>query len=159
MQVCTALQTVNHTSTPPLSFLQAGCPSCCPTNSVKALKAILYYNLWLKITAYVVLRENLKRILFAVQWKDKKASRWSPVGHSWQTFGAEAVRVHDEETGTAVSVSLLVLLVRVSVSLLIQCNIDDRYYQNLIKWGLADDIFAISSLSELCKNDTTTGFN
>ena len=24
--------------TPPLSFLQAGCPSCCPTNSVKALK-------------------------------------------------------------------------------------------------------------------------
>ena len=39
MQVCTLLQTGNHTSTPPLSFLQAGCPSCCPTNSVKALKA------------------------------------------------------------------------------------------------------------------------
>ena len=32
-------QTDNHASTPPLSFLQAGCPSCCPTNSVKALKA------------------------------------------------------------------------------------------------------------------------
>ena len=30
----------NHASTPPLSFLQAGCPSCCPTNSVKALKAV-----------------------------------------------------------------------------------------------------------------------
>ena len=40
MQVCTSLQTDNHASTPPLSFLQAGCPSCCPTNSVKALKAI-----------------------------------------------------------------------------------------------------------------------
>ena len=39
MQVCTSLQTDNHASTPPLSFLQAGCPSCCPTNSVKALKA------------------------------------------------------------------------------------------------------------------------
>jgi len=39
MQVCTSLQTDNHTSTPPLSFLQAGCPSCHPTNSVKALKA------------------------------------------------------------------------------------------------------------------------
>jgi len=39
MQACTSLQTVNHASTPPLSFLQAGCPSCCPTNSVKALKA------------------------------------------------------------------------------------------------------------------------
>jgi len=25
----------NHTNIPPLSFLQAGCPSCCPTNSVK----------------------------------------------------------------------------------------------------------------------------
>ena len=39
MQVCTSLQTDNHTSTPPLSFLKAGCPSCRPTNSVKALKA------------------------------------------------------------------------------------------------------------------------
>ena len=38
MQVCTSLQTGNHASTPPLSFLQAGCPSCHPTNSVKALK-------------------------------------------------------------------------------------------------------------------------
>jgi len=39
MQLCTSLQTDNHASTPPLSFLQAGCPSCRPTNSVKALKA------------------------------------------------------------------------------------------------------------------------
>jgi len=39
MQVCTSIQTDNHASTPPLSFLQAGCPSCCPTNSVEALKA------------------------------------------------------------------------------------------------------------------------
>ena len=38
MQVCISLQTDNHASTPPLSFLQAGCPSCRPTNSVKALK-------------------------------------------------------------------------------------------------------------------------
>ena len=40
VQVCTLLQTDNHASTPPLSFLQAGCPSYCPTNSVKALKAL-----------------------------------------------------------------------------------------------------------------------
>ena len=40
IQVCTSLQTDNHASTPPLSFVQAGCPSCRPTNSVKALKAI-----------------------------------------------------------------------------------------------------------------------
>jgi len=47
MQVCTSLQTDNHASTPPLCFLQAGCPSCRPTNSVKALKAhryCYYYN-------------------------------------------------------------------------------------------------------------------
>ena len=43
MQVCTSLQTDNHASTPPLSFLQDGCPSCRPTNSVKALKATACY--------------------------------------------------------------------------------------------------------------------
>ena len=41
MQVCTSPQTDNHASTPPLSFLQAGCPSCHPTNSVKALKGLV----------------------------------------------------------------------------------------------------------------------
>jgi len=39
MQVCPSLQSDNHASTPPLSFLQAGRPSCRPTDSVKALKA------------------------------------------------------------------------------------------------------------------------
>ena len=41
-QLCTLFQTDNHASTPALSFLQAGCPSCRPTNRVKALKAYLY---------------------------------------------------------------------------------------------------------------------
>jgi len=43
MHVCTSLQTDNHASTSPLSFLQAGCPSCRPTNSIKAPKAIDRY--------------------------------------------------------------------------------------------------------------------
>jgi len=30
----------NHASTPPLRFLQVGCPSCRPTNSIKALKDV-----------------------------------------------------------------------------------------------------------------------
>ena len=34
--ICTSLQTDNHAST---QFLQTGCPSCHPTNSVKAPKA------------------------------------------------------------------------------------------------------------------------
>jgi len=41
MQVCTSLQIGNHASIAPLRFLQAGCPSCHPTNSIKALKALL----------------------------------------------------------------------------------------------------------------------
>jgi len=44
MQVCTSLQTDNDASTPPLSFLQAGCPSCRLTNSVKALKVFNHNN-------------------------------------------------------------------------------------------------------------------
>jgi len=50
MQVCTLLQTDNHTSTPPLSFLQAGCSSCRPTNSDKALKATLTLQSAVKTT-------------------------------------------------------------------------------------------------------------
>ena len=34
VQVCTSLLTDNHASTPLVSFLQAGCPSCRPTNSI-----------------------------------------------------------------------------------------------------------------------------
>jgi len=52
MQVCTSLQSDNHASTPPLSFLQAGCHSCSPTNNVKALKAnyeLLHVNFIRKI--------------------------------------------------------------------------------------------------------------
>jgi len=37
-----SLQAHNHASTSPLSFLQAICPSCRPTNSVKALKETCY---------------------------------------------------------------------------------------------------------------------
>jgi len=44
MQVCISLLTDNHASTPPLSFLQAGCHSCRPTNSVKALKVSIMYS-------------------------------------------------------------------------------------------------------------------
>ena len=57
MQVCTLLQTDNHTSTPPLCFLQAGCPSWRPTNSIKALKADC----------------KLKNIRLLQQWRPKDA--------------------------------------------------------------------------------------
>jgi len=35
--ICTSLQKDNHASTSPVMFLQARCPSCRPTNSIKAL--------------------------------------------------------------------------------------------------------------------------
>jgi len=43
MQVCISLQRDKHASTSPLSFLQAGCPSCRPTNSIKAVKGRQYF--------------------------------------------------------------------------------------------------------------------
>ena len=55
MQVCTSLQTDNHASTPPFSFLQAGCPFCHPTNNVKALKATSV-TLSLAITLILLVR-------------------------------------------------------------------------------------------------------
>jgi len=59
VQVCTSLQTDNHPSTPALGFLQAGCPSCRPTNSVKALKAIPYSQNSARIAGVVV--EGVRR--------------------------------------------------------------------------------------------------
>jgi len=62
MQFCTSPQTDNHARIPPLSFLQAGCPSCHPTNSIKSLKAIgvsfclPYYNFqYMVYSPYVVM--------------------------------------------------------------------------------------------------------
>ena len=47
-QICIALSPIStlvyhHASTSPLSILQAKCPSCCPTNSIKALRATCCY--------------------------------------------------------------------------------------------------------------------
>jgi len=39
MQICVLSKTDNHANIPSHSIFQAGCPSCCPTNSVKALTA------------------------------------------------------------------------------------------------------------------------
>ena len=60
MQVSTLLQTDNHTSTPPLSFLQAGCPSYRPTNSVKALVCICFSLKTFSVWCYTKVKsENL----------------------------------------------------------------------------------------------------
>jgi len=64
MQVCTSLQTDNHASTPPLSFLQAGCASCRPTNSVKALKAAYIQQDTFKVTTNQILPNFMEICIF-----------------------------------------------------------------------------------------------
>jgi len=61
MQVCTSFQTDNHASTPSLSFLQAGCPSCRPTNSIKDFSVICKHANTIFIEPGKSLRYNRKR--------------------------------------------------------------------------------------------------
>ena len=78
MQVCTSLQTDNHASTPPLSFLHAGCPSCRPTNSVKALKAQMQKNYIIQTKKFTHNRNQLQRLTFylAKQCRDVFIIEW-----------------------------------------------------------------------------------
>jgi len=54
--IWTSLQTDNNTNTPPLNFLQAGCSSWCPTNSVKALNALKAH--WIAITIIIATHDE-----------------------------------------------------------------------------------------------------
>jgi len=63
MQVCTSLQTDNHASTPALSFLQAECPFCRPTNSVKALKVEALDKLWHVLNAAMLVDTGTQKVL------------------------------------------------------------------------------------------------
>jgi len=67
--VCTSLQTDNHASTPPLSVLQARCPSCRPTNSIKAVgwaanKNILINNITVQKVNIPGISQKLICIIF-----------------------------------------------------------------------------------------------
>ena len=87
MQVCTSLQSDNHASTPPLSFLEAGCPSCRPTNSVKALKAMCFYR-WQQINE--VRQETVRQWAAAVAVRCTRARQ-----HQCWQCEAEPQRVAD----------------------------------------------------------------
>ena len=43
--ICTLLQTDNHANTSSFNFLQAGCSSCCPYNSIKAVNELITESL------------------------------------------------------------------------------------------------------------------
>jgi len=86
MQVCTSFQTDNHASTPPLSFLQAGCPSCHPTNSVKALKDKRTNDDNTQPTYYASCFHSIKwnsnislvSLCLSVRWWQKIPLTWNP---------------------------------------------------------------------------------
>ena len=59
MQIGTWVHTDNHCSTPPLSFLQAGCPSCYPTNSIKAMKAQSPYSPYWSHSTYTFQKDQV----------------------------------------------------------------------------------------------------
>ena len=85
MQVCISLQTDNHASTPPVSFLQARCPSCRPTNSVKALKAKYQENVALPTFA-----RHTPLMLSAAQ---QSIGIFCQLGPQQQTFSSEFAAV------------------------------------------------------------------
>jgi len=79
MQVCTLLQTDNHASTPPLSFLQAGCPSCRPANSVKSTEGKsrqlcdIFNKLFIKVVIKLCSVEKLGDVIRKIRssWGDE----------------------------------------------------------------------------------------
>jgi len=84
MQVCTSLQTDNHASTLPLSFLQAGCPFCRATNSVKALNQLsTYIYIWVSTVADGTFASHLNTYLFP-----------RPIHSIWELFILCYINVH-----------------------------------------------------------------
>ena len=88
MQVCISLQTDNLARTPPLCFLQAGCPSCHPTNSVKALKAKVYFY-----SAYKFKRVGRRVFRECLEESKVSPGRRSPGGRSFHSRGLAAEKL------------------------------------------------------------------
>ena len=61
-QVCISIQTDNHASTPPLSFLQAGCPFCHQSTAWKHWRHVIY-------TTYNYIQIQLEQKKHRFTWK------------------------------------------------------------------------------------------
>jgi len=81
----------SHANIPPLSFLQAGCPSCRPTNSVKALKA-------------KGMRVNMSKtkVMISGEWQKvmQKSVRW-PCGVCVRGIGIKLHRLTERDSRLA----------------------------------------------------------
>jgi len=97
--ICTSLQTDNHTSTPPLYFLQAGCPSCRRTNSVKALKARISthtaseYSITVSFSTSNAVKQPINQNKFIEQPRHKwiRGMQWQRIGQVF-TFTVSNVK-------------------------------------------------------------------
>jgi len=92
MQVCTSLHIDNHASTPPLCFSQAGCPSCRPTNSVKAPKAQDWIR-FVQIRSLPPTYEDVPTRLAAAMLHRTRTRRMGCDNHIARLDGAAADRV------------------------------------------------------------------
>ena len=100
MQVCTSPQIDNHASTPLLSFIQTGCPSCHSTNRVKALKAFIHKQ------------NDVRKIENSTaSWSDNAAAGTPAQTHRWTdrsktqrrcypSYGLPETEQHDRWTKT-----------------------------------------------------------
>ena len=67
----------NQCAPPPSPiFLQAGCPSCRPTNSVKELKAVLYSRMKIQYLAYYAVRTKLLLLFYGHYTGQPCVVRW-----------------------------------------------------------------------------------
>ena len=107
MQVCTLLQTDNHASTPPISFLQVGCPSCRPTNSVKALKTLQEAQLSPRDRAMRRVNRNLANCHSTVQKLLIRQVLTKSMVRSWRFSRSQCVidNVHSNMTRPSLSLS------------------------------------------------------
>ena len=79
MQACTSFQRDNHASTPPLGFLQAGCPSCRPINSATYIHTHPF-NGPLSATTWVSRYQKGKTNLDFTEARDSEW-QWLQLGH------------------------------------------------------------------------------
>jgi len=86
MQCFTAIttQTDNNASTPPFSFLQAGCPSCHQTSSIKALFDISAVNFFFVLLHCWLV--NSKGIIFQIPISKVFVLKTQPnLEHLWKS--------------------------------------------------------------------------
>ena len=90
MQVCNSLQTDNHASTPPLSFLQAVCPSCPQPTASKHWRYMHWRHSTEGTETYLLNLSFLSLIASSSLWSNRsdilQAHKMANVHEDWKYF-------------------------------------------------------------------------